>query len=93
MRGNLSRNDGCDHARGYRGQNVIAVDLAPFITVRRGPQMPRPVIDVLAAPPILVTHLRPFLPFVVVHVVVAIMVMVVGESLCVGRNDRDCEQS
>ena len=93
MRGNLSRYHGCDHARGYRGQNVVAVYLAPFIAMRGCPQMPRVVIDALAALPILIAHLRTFLPFPMMDVVVAIVVVVVSASLCIGRNDCHCEHS
>jgi hypothetical protein len=59
-------------------QHVVAIDRAPLIAARRSPQMMRaPILNVLAAGPVFLSHVIAPLPVVVPHVRVAVVCVIV----------------
>src|ERR1700728_4873876 len=89
VRSNRGRYHRCDHAGVHLCEDVVAIYLPPFIPLRGLAQMLGSVIDMLPALPIFVAHLRAFLPFLMTDELM--VVVVIRDCLCIGRNHRHCE--
>ena len=48
MRGDVGGNHRGDHARRCRGEDIVAVHHAPFVTTRRSAEVGLAILDVLA---------------------------------------------
>ena len=75
----MADGDGEDEAVVGAGEDIVAVDVAPFVAGGRAAEMMGvPVLDALAAVPVLVTDAVAFLPVVVVDVMVLLVSVVVA---------------
>jgi hypothetical protein len=79
---------GCDHACSDRGENVVAIDFAPFIPTGGPAQVIVPVVDPLTAIPVFVANVLAFSPFIVVNVVMVVVVMITVMVVMVILRDR-----
>jgi hypothetical protein len=71
-----------DHPCGDGGEHVAAVNFAPFVAARRGPEVMFVVVDMPSAFPVLMGYLATAVP---VGVVAAVMVLAVMVSHRWGR--------
>ena len=97
MAGGGGGDDRGNDARRDCGENVVAVDFAPFITAGRGTEVVLVIVDVLGALPVLMTHCGAFFPFLVVNILVVIaavitIVVLVRDGGEVGAHQGDCEE-
>src|SRR4051812_5280476 len=81
--GGIRCDDGCDHAGGDGGKNVVAVNLAPLIASGRTAQAILAVVDALAAIPILMAHVVSAPPFPVLHVMMVVSMIAVAVTVVV----------
>jgi hypothetical protein len=91
--GGLRNADGGANLEGRDvGENVVAVNHAPFVTAWRGAQMILVVIDFVAAIPVVLLDGRALVPFLVFDVSV-IVVMVLGQGDAAHKAcGKDCER-
>lgn len=66
-------NHGCDDPGGNRGQHVISVNLAPFVSTRGTAQVIVPVINGPSAIPVFMPYVFAAPPFVVAYIVVIVL--------------------
>ena len=86
--GDCSRNHGSDHAGGYRGKNVIAIDFAPFVSAGRTAKVIVPVVDPLTAIPILVANVFALSPFIMANVLLMVFVAMIAVVMMILRKCR-----
>jgi uncharacterized membrane protein len=72
-----SHYDRSDHSGGYRGENIVSVDLAPFIAVWRLVEMILTIVHSFATLPVFIMHLVALFPFIMADISVVVMVVVV----------------
>ena len=91
-----SGDHGGDDARGDCGEDVVAVDFAPFIAAGRGAEViVAVVVDALGAIPVLRLHVVALLPLVVTDVLLVVGIVVVvlrGERHEWGRADAEKDE-
>jgi hypothetical protein len=57
------------------GKNEIAINLPPFVTFRRAPQVVRSIVDLLSAIPVVARHVVTLLPLIVMAITAIVVVL------------------
>jgi hypothetical protein len=78
--------NGSDHPSRNRCENKIAVNLTPFVTAWWCIQVIVPVINPVAAVPVVMANTSTFLPFIMANVM-AVIVVVISQGNSTGKRD------